>query len=180
MRNIYYTEQRKYLLYWTKKIHLVGKKFARRSRQFFLQKEREFTSNDCFYFDSRNRTRTERHCVKDLRKFPRDARRVKFCLNTQWQNLRDSSTSTLTLEAAFERLVKTLLTFFSSLAVSVNLQSRAFSKWFKRFSACVSRRNSSFFHILRRLFLWPIVFFFFWKSSLAISKNTVRPTTSTL
>lgn len=42
-------------------------------------------------------------------------------------NLRDSSTSTLTLEAAFERLVKTLLTFFSSLAVSVNLQSRAFS-----------------------------------------------------
>lgn len=42
-------------------------------------------------------------------------------------NLRDSSTSTLTLEAAFERLVKTLLTFFSNLAVSVNLQSRAFS-----------------------------------------------------
>lgn len=40
-------------------------------------------------------------------------------------NLRDSSTSTLTLEAAFERLVKTLLTFFSSLAVSVNLESRA-------------------------------------------------------
>lgn len=43
-------------------------------------------------------------------------------------NLRDSSTSTLTLEAAFERLVKTLLTFFSNLAVSVNLQSRAFKQ----------------------------------------------------
>lgn len=46
-------------------------------------------------------------------------------------NLRDSSTSTLTLEAAFDRLVKTLFTFFSSRAVSVNLQSRAFKIVFR-------------------------------------------------
>lgn len=38
-------------------------------------------------------------------------------------NLRDNSTSTLTRVAAFERRVKTLLTFFSSLAVSVNLEA---------------------------------------------------------
>lgn len=52
-------------------------------------------------------------------------RRACERLGSGRDNLRDSSTSTLTLEAAFERLVKTLLTFFSSLAVSVNLESRA-------------------------------------------------------
>lgn len=40
---------------------------------------------------------------------------------SSFYDLRDNSTSTLLLVAAFVLLVKTLLTFFKSLAVSVNL-----------------------------------------------------------
>lgn len=45
----------------------------------------------------------------------------KSHLNYRHIDLRDNSTSTLTLDAAFDFLVKTLLTFLRSLAVSVNL-----------------------------------------------------------
>lgn len=81
-------------------------------------------------------------------------------------NLRDSSTSTLTLEAAFERLVKTLLTFFSNLAVSVNLQSRAFSNdleilgWPKSsLAAHASSRGQT-----RRIIILCVFFFSLWVS----------------
>lgn len=81
-------------------------------------------------------------------------------------NLRDSSTSTLTLEAAFERLVKTLLTFFSNLAVSVNLQSRAFSNdleilgWPKSsLAAHASSRRQT-----RRIIILCVFFFSLWVS----------------
>lgn len=83
------------------------------------------------------------------------------CDSVDDANLRDSSTSTLTLEAAFERLVKTLLTFFSSLAVSVNLQSRAHSGVISRFHGLPEISLSLFLvHITPHVDIDEIQFFF--------------------
>lgn len=101
-------------------------------------------------------------------------------------NLRDSSTSTLTLEAAFERLVKTLLTFFSNLAVSVNLQSRAFSNdleilgWPKSsLAAHASSRGQTRRIIILCVFFFLSVGVYLFKSSLCDlppSRDILGPT----